>query len=103
MLICNRGREILSNVGEIFEALVCCCTEKLRFVTFFMLLTGFFIGFLILMVLPIESEALLVRIDTEIWFRESCAGGKLLDVSENLTFSLESGFTTKVQRVLHNQ
>lgn len=59
--------------------------------------------FLVIICLPIESKASLVSIATELRFRDDCSNGKLLQVSEDLTYSLHSGFTTTAQRVLHNQ
>lgn len=65
--------------------------------------TGFFTTFIVFMCLPIESTALLKDVAAEIRFVGDCAGGKLLEVRENLTFSVDEGFTTTAQRKLRNQ
>lgn len=97
-------RECLSTL---FERSILCdedgCMAKLYKLTLLILQVTFFVLFLVFAVLPIESSASLVGIATEIRFRTDCMGGHLLDVTENLTYSLESGWTTKAQRVLYNQ
>lgn len=59
--------------------------------------------FIVFAVLPFESAAELSQIATEIRIREGCEGGYLFEIRENLTYALESGFTTSVQRILQNQ
>lgn len=62
-----------------------------------------FIIFLVFAFIPHEATAELASVATELRFRTSCSEGKLLDVSENLTYTISSGFTTTVDRVLPNQ
>jgi len=64
--------------------------------------TLYAIAFLVLAALPFESQADLVSIATDLRLRGSCVGGSLLDVSEDLTYSLKSGFTTQVERQFQN-
>jgi len=101
--ISPKGRNCMSDLVEKSNPCDGGCMSKFYNAVLLLLQTTFFTLFLVFACLPTESLASLVGIATEIRFRTDCTGGHLLDISENLTYSLESGWTTNAQRVLYNQ